>query len=200
LAGVAAYAPAALADFELLLEDGRLLSGVDVRREGGEYLLEQEGGQVGPVPEELVAEVRITAGYARGVRRTEPETLAGQEIDLDSEDEDRPPSGVRRTGPTVLAGDKIRPPRTSEQVAALGEPSKFAGNIIDPYWRPESVFNASNDVTEFNPARWADDIVDPTWKPSSDYTQGTDVTEFSPSSFSDNIVDPSWKPEDGFKR
>ena len=63
----------ALADFELLLEDGQLLSGIDVRHENGQYLLELGTGHVLSIPEELVAEVRITAGSAPGVRKAGPE-------------------------------------------------------------------------------------------------------------------------------
>ena len=49
-----AIAPAT-AGATLRLTDGRLLEGLDVRREGEVYLLTLEGGAVVPVPVELVA-------------------------------------------------------------------------------------------------------------------------------------------------
>jgi len=194
----ALLAGATLANFELLLEDGRLLSGVDVRREEGQYLLEMLDGQTIPIPEELVAEVRITAGVAPGVVKADPLQVAGNEIDLD--DEDRPASGLVKGTPEVLAGELVRPPRTSEQTAALGPPAEFARDIIDPNWRPESVFNASNDVTNFAPSTWAESIIDHDWKPESDYTQKSDVSNFAPSTFTESIIDNSWQPQDGFRK
>lgn len=199
LAWLAAGGPL-LADFELLLEDGRVLNGVDVRREKGEYLLQMADGQTVSIPEELVAEVRITAGHAAGfgMVEAEPQQLEGDAVDLD--DENRPASGMVRGHAEVLAGEEIRPPRTSEQTKALGPPAEFSKGVIDPTWRPESVFNASNDVTNFNPSTWAEDIVDHSWTPSSDYTQKSDVSNFAPSTWSESIVDNSWKPTDGFSK
>ena len=191
----------AWADFELLLEDGRVLSGVDVRRQKGEYALKMADGQTISIPEELVAEVRITAGYAQEfgmVNDAQPLQVAGDEIDLD--DENRPFSGLTKGQPEQLEGDPVRPPRTAEQTKALGPPAEFKRDIIDPNWRPESVFNASNDVTNFNPSTWSESIVDNSWVPESDYTQKSDVSNFAPSTWSDGVVDNSWKPSDGFSK
>jgi hypothetical protein len=193
-----ATAPAAVADFELLLGDGQLLSGVDVRRVRGEYLLELESGQTLSIPEELVAEVRITAGVARDVRKAEPRQLEGKELDLD--DEEAPHTGVRKADPEVLAGDEVNPPRTSEQLEALGDPARFSKGVFNPNWRPESVYDRSNDVSDFNPSTWTDSVIDPNWQPDSDYTWSSDVSDFSPSRFTDSIIEPSWEPRDGFEK
>ncbi len=193
---LAASSTGAFADFELLLEDGQLLSGIDVKRKDGQYLLEIEPGHVLSIPYELVVEVRITAGSARGVRKAVPEQLAGDAIPLDGDD--RPASGMQKSDPEVLAGDDFAPPRRSEQIEALGEPSRFTESVIDHDWRPGSDWDIK-DETEFNPSTWAGGI-DNRWQPTSDYTERTDVTEFRPSRWSRGLPLTTWRPEDGFRK
>ena len=123
-----------LAGTELVLEDGRVLQGVDVRRDGDLYLLEQESGGVLPIPVELVREVRLKQDRPKpdprtGITYREPETLAGSS---------KRPQGVVPGEPEVLAGRENKTPTRSEQLGALGSPSKFSKGIIDPSWTPSS--------------------------------------------------------------
>ena len=48
-----------LATSELVLKDGRVISGVEVRRKGDEFHVEMEGGNIVVIPSVLVAETRL---------------------------------------------------------------------------------------------------------------------------------------------
>ena len=65
------------ADAELLLTDGTVLKGVEVRLEGGLYLLELDSGEVAAIPAALVRELRLL-----DVRTTEEGTTVSVASDV----------------------------------------------------------------------------------------------------------------------
>jgi hypothetical protein len=181
---------------ELVLKDGQVLKGVDVRRNGDLYELQSEGGQVIPIPSALVEEVRLSGEK----EEKKPELAPGFVADGPQQLAGDPAKGLVASDPEVLAGQKVTPPRTSEQLNALGEPSKFQKGVVDPEWRPSSDWDMSAENNNFAPSKWQDSIIDESWQPSSDYTADTDVTDFNPTEFKKDIIDPSWQPQDGFKK
>jgi hypothetical protein len=163
-----------LAEAELLLQDGQVLTGVEVELKDGVYKLELEDGSFLSLPAALVKEVRLTGG-----------------------DEDATPE----RDPTVLAGppEPIREPTRTEQMAVFREPeAQFQKNLVNPYWRPHSDWVMDPANNEFAPTRWIEAPVDSTWIPVSAYTRETDVTEFNPAGWK-SITDPYWYPVNGFR-
>jgi hypothetical protein len=184
LIGVVAALSAAIAGVELVLEDGRVIQGADVRREGDAYILELEEGGVVPIPSPFVREVRLLGD----AKPAEPRREA-------------PTGFVDTPGPQTLAGPTIEPPRTSDQLAVLGRPSRFSQGVVDPTWHPESDWD--NDPIKnnnFAPSKWADGVVDSTWEPESAYDGRKDVLDSGRSTFQEPIVDNSWQPQDGFAK
>jgi hypothetical protein len=181
---LAVVGSAVLAGAELLLTDGQILEGVNVRRDGEVYLVKLEAGGVLTIPVALVKEVRLGAEPAPPPKPARPA-----------------PTGFRSDGPETLAGAPVTPPKTSEQTAVFGDPAKFQGGIRNPDWHPSSDWD--NDPTKNNnwaPSRWAGDIVESKWAPESAFDANKDVLASGKSTFSDSIVDNSWQPEDGFKQ
>ncbi|MCP3979603.1 MAG: hypothetical protein GY716_09775 [bacterium] len=167
---------AALAGAELLLQNGTELSGVELERKGGLYLLTLESGEVLPVPLELVKEMRLTG------------------------DDDPDADGLEVAVGTTLVGPEegIDLPRVDTQLAVLGEPAYFARGPVNPYWYPESDWDLDPANNNFNPARWYRPPIDPEWVPRSAYKQSSDVTEFNPVRWSNGVFQPTWWPRDGF--
>jgi hypothetical protein len=158
------------------------VSGQDVERKGGEYLLLLRTGGVVALPVEVVREVRLS-----GAEKREPPAAEA-------------PSGLRVAEPEVLAGppDAKPLPTRAEQLAAFrGGESRFRRNVIDPFWQPRDGWLRPG-TTEFNPARWYRAPIDSTWTPVPAYTEASDVTHFSPVEWSRGVFDQRWYPEDGF--
>jgi hypothetical protein len=190
------------ADVEILLRDGRLLKGTDVRREGDLYLLQHESGTVLPLPLALVMEVRLletgpspepppsvidpTTGITY---RREAATLAGSE--------ERPP-GLVPAGPQTLAGLDPVLRTEAEQLAALGPAASFRHGVIDPTWIPGSDWlEPDPEAALWSYVRWRQGAVDASWQPRSGW--GTeDVLEGSRASWSVAPLDASWQPRSGF--
>lgn len=175
---------------QLVLIDGSVLSGTDLRREDGTYVLTLEDGDQVALPEQLVETVRLV-GRAREPDERNRGLIAGERIPPG-------PTGLRSAGPETLAGVPVEPPRTSEQLRALGPPAQFQKNIIDPAWRPESAWDEGEDVLAASRSTWAEDIIDPGWQPESAWDADADVLESSRSTWSKSIVDSTWTPTDGF--
>ena len=174
------------AEVQLVLRDGRVLTGTDVTREEGNYLLVLEGGDVVPIPEQLVERV-VLAASAPPAEEPSPETGA--------------PTGMRSPPPAQLAGTPVEPPQPPEQLAALGPPSRFQQGVINPHWHPESDWQADPGDprrNDFAPSKWAESVVDTEWHPQSAFNE--DHTQFAPSSFQPDIVDSTWVPQDGFAK
>jgi hypothetical protein len=183
---------------QLVLIDGQILSGVDVRRDESVYLLEQANGAVMTIPVEFVKEVRLLGdekedGFdpVTGLIYDKPQILAGEEPP--------DPGGVVTTGPQQLEGPEVNPVTPAEATAVFGEPAKFASDVIDPEWRPSSDWDMDPRNNDFAPSKWADNVVDPDWTPSSDWSNDIKQNEFAPSTWSESVIDSSWQPTDGFK-
>jgi hypothetical protein len=185
-----------LAGAALVLNDGQVIEGDDVRRQGDLYLLTEESGNVLSIPFQLVREVRLSQTpkpdpISGLTTRPGPELLAGSS--------ERPGAVVVGEG-AVLAGADARPPARSDQLRALGPPSKFSKDIIDPHWTPSSDWEMDPEQNNFNPAKWSKSIVDNDWAPSSDWNNDIRNNDFNRSRWSDSIVDNEWVPQDGFRR
>ncbi len=176
---------------QLVLIDGSVLSGTEVHRDDGAYVLTlKDGGQV-TLPEELVEIVRLV-GEAEEPDERDKRRVAGDPIPPG-------PTGLRNAGPQTLAGVPVEAPRTSEQLRALGPAARFQKDIIDPTWRPKSAWDADEDVLAASRSTWSKDIIDPSWQPKSAWDADEDVLESSRSTWSKSIVDSSWTPTDGFQ-
>jgi hypothetical protein len=176
----------ALAGVELVLEDGQVLTGIEVERKEDVYHLELATGSVVALPVEVVRELRLTGG----------------EENPDAEERREAPTGLRVAEPEVLAGppEPIPLPTRREQLAAFrGGQSRFARGVIDPTWEPRDGWLRPG-LVEFNPARWYRAPIDSTWTPRPAYTTDSDVTFFSPVEWSRGVFDPTWYPQDGFAR
>jgi hypothetical protein len=182
---------------ELVLRDGRILRGEEVRREGDLYLLELGDGEKLAFPASLVEEVRL-GGEGReeepptGLRRGQPETLAGSVPDESA------PSGLRSGEPRTLAGTEVRPPRPAEQTRNLGAPARFQEDIVDSRWTPESDWDMNPSRNDFSPSTWSEAPIDPEWKPRSAFDAKADVLDSGRSEWQESIVDPGWQPTDAF--
>jgi hypothetical protein len=196
----------ALAAVELVLTDGQVLPGVDVRREGNVYLLETESGAVLTFPVELVDQVRLAMKSRKptkatdpppGYRNEGPENLGGQVLD----EENRGPTGMREGQPQTLAGQPVRPARPSEQTAVLGKPAEFQQDVVRMDWVPETDWNMDpHEQNNFAPSTWSKSIVDTDWQPKSAFDPKEDVMADSKSSWQKGLSNPTWTPEDGFKK
>jgi hypothetical protein len=182
---------------KLVLQDGQVLEGTDVRRDGGLYLLEQESGAVMTIPVELVKEVQLEQDAPKFDPRTgitshtKPETLAGSSTR---------PAGVVVGQPQTLAGQEVRAPSRSEQLSALGPPSEFAKDIIDPTWHPTSDWNNNpEEMNNFAPSTWSKGVVDSDWAPKDAY-EGKDASAGQESSWQKSTINNEWVPQDGFKK
>jgi len=175
---------------QLVLNDGLVIEGVDVRREGENYLLELESGEVLTIPVQLVRTVNLSGkpDPITGLTAATPQQLAGD------------PAQVDVSEPMQLEGDPVRPPTRREQTENIGEPSRFQKGVINPNWHPETDWDMDmQKQNNFAPSRWSENVVDPHWEPESAFS-GDDVLQEGNSSFKESIIDNSWTPTDGFKK
>ena len=185
-------------DTELVLLDGQVLRGIDLRRDGEEYVLTLKSGDEVAFPVVLVESVRLVGGIERhpapSPLRTdlEPENLAGTPVPGG-------PTGTRHGDPETLAGQPFDPPSRSEQMKALGPPAEFQKGIVDNRWEPTSDWDMSPENNNFNPSTWAEGPIDPNWQPESAFDPDEDVLESSRSTWQKSIIDNTWTPTDGFK-
>ena len=152
----------ALADAELLLADGTVLRVVEVRLEGGLYLLELDSGEVAAIPAALVRELRLldvrtteegtTVGVASDVARP-----ASQQEPLSRFLETRP--GWRRGAPQDVAGAPWRIHDAQQQTAVFGPPALFQPSL--PFrFKPVHAWDRSIDVLAGNRSTWPRPILD----------------------------------------
>jgi hypothetical protein len=159
---------------QLVLKDGTVLEGIDVKKLEGNYILTTEEGEAVTIPAELVETVKLT-----GVGEA--------------------PSGMRTGEPKTLAGDTITPPRRYEQVENIGPSARFQEDVVDNSWRPSTDWSMDPDEqNDFAPSTWSKGPVDPEWKPKSSWDANEDVLASGRSEWRKSIVDPHWKPTDGF--
>ncbi len=164
----------------VVLQDGQVLSGVDVRRQGEEVLLTLEGGNVISLPASIVKEIRLSGDGSQATKEA--------------------PTGFRNEGPELLAGAEVRAPRTSEQVANAGTTSRFQQDVVDSDWQPTTDWDMDPSNNDFAPSTWSKGPVDANWQPESAFDAQEDVLAGGRSGWQRSVVDPSWKPEDGFRR
>ncbi|HEX5043510.1 MAG TPA: hypothetical protein VFV75_11425 [Candidatus Polarisedimenticolaceae bacterium] len=174
---------AALAGAELVLLDGRVLSGDSVRREGDLYVLSTRTGDV-TMPAELVDRVQLTG---------EPESRPIQGIP-------EGPTALRDAGPQQLAGAPVQPSTPEQQTAAIGNPSSFRKSPVNSEWHPTSAYDMSKDVLADSRSTFVQSPVDPEWHPTSAFDPSKDVLADSRSTFAKSPIDSSWTPTDGFKK
>ncbi len=191
-----------LADAELLLADGTVLRGVEVRLEGGLYLLELDSGEVAAIPAALVRELRLldvrmtaegtTVGVASDVARP-----ASQQDPLSRFLETRP--GWRRGAPQDVAGAPWRIHDTQRQTAVFGPPARFQPGL--PFrFKPFHAWDRSIDVLAGNRSTWSRPILDPVWRPRSAFDPGIDVLAASRSTWPSAPRPTSWNPSNSFSR
>jgi len=192
-----------LAAVEVVLQDGQILKGVEARREGDIYLIQQDSGEVLTVPVELVREVRLIGEKPppaepprSGVVVNESRQLAGTPTDR----EGAGPTGLVRGAPQTLAGGEVRSPSRSEQLEALGPPAQFQKGVSDPYWHPKPAFDPNEDVLADSRSKWQDSVIDNEWQPESAFDSKQDVLASGRSGWQQGVVDNSWQPEDDFKK
>jgi hypothetical protein len=161
----------------LVLSDGRVLEGSDVRRQGASYQLTLPSGEIVTLPEASVREVRLTGDGPKPA-----------------------PTAIRPSAPETLAGDaeSRRPPSSSTLRRALGPPANFVDPKVDPSWQPTPAVDPERDVLAPQRSTFTPSVVDPNWKPESAFDAGVDVLAGSRSRFTPARVDPSWKAGDGF--
>jgi hypothetical protein len=175
---------------QLVLIDGSVLTGTEVRREDNSYVLTLEDGDQVTLPEELVEIVRLVG---------EEEPSPWDEGRIAGDAVPPGPTGLRNAGPETLAGEPVEAPRTEDQLRALGRPSSFQKSIIDPTWTPESAWDEDEDVLAGSRSTFRKDIVDSSWQPKSAWDAGKDVMAGSRTKWKKSVIDSSWKPTDGFK-
>jgi hypothetical protein len=188
-----------VATTELVLQDGRVLGGVDVRRDGVDYVVTLESGDVIVIPTALVETVRL-ANPPETDRRSRADSRRDTPGQVGGSPPPDGPSGIRTGAPETLAGAPARLPKTAEQLEVFGEPARFQKNIIDNRWRPESAFDLTEDVLADSRSTWAEDIVDNEWVPESAFGADKDVLANSRSTWRKSIIDNEWTPTDAFAR
>ena len=195
-----------LATTELVLKDGRVISGVEVRREGDDFYIEMEGGNTVVIPAALVAETRLIQTEPPSTYNPETGLTTREDADNQAYGQPTPPEapGVKKAEPQDLAGGPApTPPTTSEQLAVFGRPgNQFQQSTIDPNWKPESDWETDPEKTNnFAPSEWAQAPIDPDWEPESDWDMDpTEKNNFAESQWAQSTIDNSWTPTDGFAR
>jgi hypothetical protein len=163
----------------LRLSDGRVLEGVDVRRDGDLYMLELEGDTVIPIPAMLVAEVGIS-----GKPEPPPPVV---------------PTGLTAAQPQVLAGVEVAPPTPESQTAALGRPAKFQKNVVQGSLGP-TYWELDPSEHNFAPSSWQTAPIDSSWTPTDGFDSSPSTMKGTESKWQNSIVDSSWAPSDGFAK
>jgi hypothetical protein len=195
LLGLAVPVGVLIAATELVLQDGRVITGVEVGRDGDNYVLVLESGDSIVIPAVLVKTVRLTGPFGPH----DPLTPAQPE-DLGAPPPPGP-SGIVRSEARTLAGTTVRAPTTAEQLAALGPPAKFQQDVVDNGWEPASDWDPDPvRQNNFAPSTWSKGVIDSNWQPKSAFDPSKDVLEDSRSTFQQGVIDSSWTPTDGFAR
>ena len=168
-------APRVLAGSALILTDGQVINGTEIRRDGDSYLVTMEGGSIVPFPAQLVKEIK-----------------------LESDAPPKPPAGWDYGGPRQFAGSPIPTQNPADQLKVFGPPTRWSKDVVDTTWQPTSAYDLSKDVMEGSRAKWSQNAVDTTWQPTSAYDLNKEVMANSKSTWSKDVVDTTWQPTDGF--
>jgi len=200
----------AMAAFQLVLKNGRILTGDDLEREPGMYVLIRKDGRRLTVEMDQVAELRILSDDVVIEDMSAPDT-AGEDEDGG---EDKPPQGVTLAGgdlsdrvtrsePATVGG--VDPPENSgagsrrpvAEIQNLSGPARDAP-LAPGEWRPESDWPKKD--PDWPTDGWISRGPDATWTPQSDFATDPKANEFNPSTWSKPARDPIWHPTDGFRK
>jgi hypothetical protein len=168
---------AALAASSLILTDGQVIKGSEIRRDGDSYLVTMSDGNTAVFPAGLVKSVAIG--------------------------DDAPPAappGFDYSGARNLAGPTLPPgyQDPSEQLKVFGPPTQWAKNVVDTTWVPTNAYDPNVDVMAGSRSTWSKNAVDTTWTPTNAFDPNADVMKNTRSTWSKDAVDTTWKPQDGF--
>ena len=205
LAALALASTQAFADAELVLKDGRVLRGVDVRLEAGYYLLEDERGEVIAIPSALVVELRLLDPRVteEGVTVGPARDLTGAASELDPlprfAEARKPRPGWREGRPQDLAGGAWVIDDARRQNAVLGEPTRFQQSL--PFrFKPKHAWDREIDVLASGRSTWQRHTIDPIWRPTSAFDHSVDVLARGRSVWSTASRAMSWNPSNSFSR
>jgi hypothetical protein len=171
-------APAA-ASSSLVLTDGQVIKGIEVKRQGDAFLVTMAGGNTVAFPAALVKEVKL--------------------------EEDPPVKALPRldeSGPRTLVGPgEFASQDRKDQLKVFGPPTRWSKDAVDTTWVPTSAFDPDKDVLAGSRATWSKSAVDTTWTPQSVFDLDKDVLAGSRATWSKSVVDTTWKPKDewGFR-
>jgi hypothetical protein len=150
---------------ELELIDGRVLAGMDVRREGDVYVLTLEGGDTIALPVELVATVRLLGTGT-------PRNLAGHEAKVPTPSEQLEVLGEPARFQKSIV-DSTWVPESDWDMDPEKQnnfrPSTWSKSPIDPNWEPESDWSADDDVLESSRSAWQKSGIDSQWTPTDGF-------------------------------
>jgi len=110
-------APRVLAGSALILTDGQVINGTEIRRDGDSYLVTMEGGSIVPFPAQLVKEIK-----------------------LESDAPPKPPAGWDYGGPRQFAGSPIPTQNPADQLKVFGPPTRWSKDVVDTTWQPTDGF------------------------------------------------------------
>jgi len=160
----------------LILTDGQVIKGTEIKRQGDAYLITMTGGNTVAFPVSLVTEVKL----------------------VDDGPQPAPP-GFDFSGPKTLAGPAELPSQdVKDQQRVLGPSAQWTKDIIDPTWMPTSAFDPEKDVLAGSRATWSKSAIDTTWTPTSGIDMSKDVFSRSHATWAKSPIDTTWKPTDGF--
>ena len=167
------------ASSSLVLTDGQIIKGIEVKRLGDSFLVTMAGGNKVAFPAALVKEVKI--------------------------EEDPPAKTLPRlddSGPKTLAGpDTFASQDRKDQLKVFGPPTRWSKDVIDPTWVPTSAYDPDKDVLAGSRSTWSKSAVDTTWMPKSVFDLDKDVLAGSRSTWTKSVIDTTWRPKDdwGFR-
>ena len=162
----------------LVLTDGQIIKGTDVRREGDSYLVTMAGGNTVAFPSALV-----------------------KEVSLEDDAPPKPPPGYDYQGPRTLAGPtpaQMPSQNPKDQMKVFGPPTQWSKDVVDTTWVPTNAYDPNVDVMAGSRSTWSKSAVDTTWVPKDAYQGRPDVMANSKSTWSKSAVDTTWQPTDGF--
>jgi hypothetical protein len=164
LAGLAASVMLVSAGTELVLRDGRVLSGKEVERDAGDYILTLEDGSSITLPAEFVESVRLTG-------EGEPRTLAGEPIREPSREEQLQVLGPPSRFKEDIVDNDWEPTNDWEMTPEKNNfnPSTWSKPPLDPSWEPESSWDENKDVLASGRTKWKESIIDPSWSPTDGF-------------------------------
>jgi|KBSSwiStaDraftv2_1062776.scaffolds.fasta_scaffold34371_2 hypothetical protein len=132
---------AALATSALVLNDGQVIRGNEVRRDGDNYLVVMAAGNTVTFPGALVKEVKIDDEGA-------PTRWSKDAVDTSWQ-----PTNAYDPNADVMANTR----------------SKWSEDAVDTQWQPTSAYDPNKDVMEGSRSTWGKNAVDTEWKPQDGF-------------------------------